>query len=570
MALRNRSKKPNESSLSASIPSTTEINRFSFLQEGELGVERAEKYEGADEPWSYRSLRLPLCLLLVAARGNLEIRSSDNAELLACGSAAFVEQGRSVAISVQPAADYEVYLFHLTTESVPQMQASGRMGAEGFGCLCWSSREHEEIVSLCERVCERFRDETRLGRLGSRAALQELVYTVLRSEGKPREEDTTISAVAATKRYIDEHYAQRLTIDRLCRIASLNAKYYMELFKKLYGVSPIAYLNERRMAAARVLLLVPGASVREVSRRVGFGDEYYFSRRFKQHAGMAPSVFSRARKLRVASYNYPVTGQLLALGIELCAAAFSPEWRRLADRYEAIALRLSDDSHHREQLWETNRGLLQNAEPDLIIGTDYIHSWESDRLRQIADTHILDWCETDWRRQLHDIASLVGCRTVAGRWLSEYGRKAAVVRERVRRSVRDDTVLALLVMETDYLVYGSRNLADVLYGDLGLRSPLPFKGVASILPERLAEFDADRIIVTVGDYEAAESMWERLQSAECWQRLKAVRTGRVYRVPLAPWFEYSATAHSCILNEISCLLADECPSQLPIIIHGNP
>ncbi|OXS58390.1 hypothetical protein B1A99_14370 [Cohnella sp. CIP 111063] len=273
----------NESAILASAP---DIGRLSVLQDGELGLDRAERHAGANEPWSYRSPRLSSRLLLVAARGQVEIRSRENVELLTEGAAAFVEQGRSVDISLRSGGAYEIYLFHMTADSERKAQAGAGQGSEGFGCLSWPSLEHDAIAALCEKICARSRGETALERLGCRAALQELIYTMLRSEGSP-ETDTTVVAVERTKRYIDEHYAQRLTIDRLCRMARLNPKYYMELFKKLYGISPIAYLNRRRMAAARVLLLIPGASVREVSRRVGFSDEYYFSRKFKQYAGMA-------------------------------------------------------------------------------------------------------------------------------------------------------------------------------------------------------------------------------------------------------------------------------------------
>ena len=53
----------------------------------------------------------------------------------------------------------------------------------------------------------------------------------------------------------------------------------------------IAYKNERRLGAARLLL--KEESVTEVARRLGYSSIYVFSRAFKNRFGVSPSEYGR-------------------------------------------------------------------------------------------------------------------------------------------------------------------------------------------------------------------------------------------------------------------------------------
>ena len=66
------------------------------------------------------------------------------------------------------------------------------------------------------------------------------------------------------------------------------SKYYLERqFKKAYGISLIAYRNEKRMQHARKLLELE--SVSDVAEELGFRSIYSFSRAFKKQFGICPS-----------------------------------------------------------------------------------------------------------------------------------------------------------------------------------------------------------------------------------------------------------------------------------------
>lgn len=73
------------------------------------------------------------------------------------------------------------------------------------------------------------------------------------------------------------------------------SKYYLERqFKKNYGVSLIAYRNNKRMQTAERLL--QSETVSGVSEKLGFTSVYVFSRAFKQHFGVSPTKLKEREK----------------------------------------------------------------------------------------------------------------------------------------------------------------------------------------------------------------------------------------------------------------------------------
>ncbi len=93
--------------------------------------------------------------------------------------------------------------------------------------------------------------------------------------------------------YIRCHLQEPLTIRELAEVAKLNPTYFSNLFSRYIGVSPIRYINKRRIEEAQKLLLSTDQTLYQIAREVGFSDEYYFSRVFKKIVGLAPDHYRR-------------------------------------------------------------------------------------------------------------------------------------------------------------------------------------------------------------------------------------------------------------------------------------
>jgi AraC family transcriptional activator of pobA len=87
---------------------------------------------------------------------------------------------------------------------------------------------------------------------------------------------------------IDERFADRLSTADVAAAVGLSPGHLTTLVRRRTGRTVLDWIAERRMAAARDLLLTSDLSAEEVARRVGFDDPAYFSRRFRAHHGLAP------------------------------------------------------------------------------------------------------------------------------------------------------------------------------------------------------------------------------------------------------------------------------------------
>ncbi|MBQ7841040.1 MAG: helix-turn-helix transcriptional regulator [Lachnospiraceae bacterium] len=94
--------------------------------------------------------------------------------------------------------------------------------------------------------------------------------------------------------YFEDHYDQKISLDRIAGNMYLSPFYISKIFKAETGDTPIHYLIDIRMEKARAFLIQePDLSVQEVAMRVGYDDAYHFSKLFKKKFGISPSAQRR-------------------------------------------------------------------------------------------------------------------------------------------------------------------------------------------------------------------------------------------------------------------------------------
>ncbi|WP_010493828.1 ABC transporter substrate-binding protein [Paenibacillus elgii] len=418
-----------------------------------------------------------------------------------------------------------------------------------------------QMITLCEAVSRHWQSGEETGRPRARLAFRELIYGVMKNVGLSARKDSE-AAIRRTKDYMERHFNESLSIEQLARMAGVSPKYYVELFKKTYGSSAIDYLTELRMTRAKQLMAGSNVRLRDIAQQVGYSDEFYLSRKFKQEVGVSPTVYMKNRSRKVAAYSPAIIGQLVALRMLPYAAPLHPKWT--AYYYETyrndIPVHLS--AYRNNMDWETNIDTLRKARPDVILSRTGLDEEEQDKLKQIAPLVQVPWAEKNWREQLQFTAEFFGASKEAELWLREYDRKVESVREQLAREAGDDTVLILRIYKDECHVFSNRSMREVLYGDLQVKPACPVGRTVLNEPitlERLAEIDADRLLLLVRQEPESLAHAKRLSGASAWQDLKAVRKHRVHCIPSDPWHEYSATAHDRIVDAALHLFSGNCP-----------
>jgi AraC-like DNA-binding protein len=102
--------------------------------------------------------------------------------------------------------------------------------------------------------------------------------------------------VDRARRFLHVHLAQpRLDLARVATATHVTPAHLVRRFRAELGVTPMAYLWERRIATGIELLANTGLPVAEIAARCGFTSVYHFSRRVKQQTGRPPTQLRRER-----------------------------------------------------------------------------------------------------------------------------------------------------------------------------------------------------------------------------------------------------------------------------------
>ncbi len=101
---------------------------------------------------------------------------------------------------------------------------------------------------------------------------------------------------------LERGYAEPWDLARMAEFARLSRASLLRVFRQATERSPIAYLIELRIEAAKRLLKQDAGDVTEIAHAVGFNDGNYFARQFRLVAGCTPSEFRRRARIGVAGH----------------------------------------------------------------------------------------------------------------------------------------------------------------------------------------------------------------------------------------------------------------------------
>ncbi|AZN38969.1 helix-turn-helix domain-containing protein [Paenibacillus albus] len=427
-----------------------------------------------DTEWRMPLNYITAYLILIAGKGEAQVAVDGEYYSLAAGGAIVCLPNQLVSAVVEGAEDSELCILRYDVK-FDGGDSNADVSWPFYGLVELS--EHAKIVQSCESIVKLWGSGDGMQRFQSQSLFHEIVHRILLDYSLNNRAMRAPYTLVQTKEHMELHYNQNITIDELAELAGVSRYHYMRSFKRAFGISAIDYLLELRISQSKRLMERTDIRLQAVAERVGYQDEYYFARKFKQIVGIPPATYMKSRKRRIAAYSFPNIGQLLPLRIVPYAAPMDHYWTDIYRRkYESdVVVKLS---HHYEFNWNA----LQKAEPDFIIGVDdFTIEDEQQKLKNIAPSLFVPWSSANWREHMRLAAEFLGNEAEYAAWMEDYESKVVKTAHQIEGLIRSGPVLMLQLQQGKIYAYGNRSVASLLYEDLGFIAP---RGLSLIIHTR--------------------------------------------------------------------------------------
>jgi AraC-like DNA-binding protein len=93
--------------------------------------------------------------------------------------------------------------------------------------------------------------------------------------------------------FIRDHVKSEVSVRQLAALCCMNVDYFIRLFRKNFGVTPLSFIQQKKMERAQILFIFEDLSVEEVAYELGYNNVSYFIRLFKQMVGQTPLEYKR-------------------------------------------------------------------------------------------------------------------------------------------------------------------------------------------------------------------------------------------------------------------------------------
>ena len=145
-----------------------------------------------------------------------------------------------------------------------------------------------DVVRLFNVVIERYSGGDVSDRFAASGSVQLLLSKCLKGKSQSNKERDKFRPVID---FINKNIDKSLTLQELADVLSYNKTYFGNCFKRVFGISPMQYVINKKVALACQLLTETDIAVREIAYSLGFENEFYFSRIFKIKTKKSPVAY---------------------------------------------------------------------------------------------------------------------------------------------------------------------------------------------------------------------------------------------------------------------------------------
>ena len=211
---------------------------------------------------------------------------------ISAGTVVMMNPGAMHACNPVDVAAWSYRMVHIDADWLLRLQQQGDADAAGrLREIEPASTRDDGLRTRLARLCERFANP-RAGTLARHEAVVELA-SALQGHSAPSRPDGATRGLQRAAELIIERCDEALTLADLCAASGLSESHLVRSFKKRYGMTPHAFLVDRRIQRARHELR-RGRPIADVAAALGFADQAHLQRTFRRVVATTPGHYRGA------------------------------------------------------------------------------------------------------------------------------------------------------------------------------------------------------------------------------------------------------------------------------------
>ena len=113
---------------------------------------------------------------------------------------------------------------------------------------------------------------------------------------EPRDVSEEDPVLTKTFDFIEKHYWRPITLEDLARAVGRSGPHLTTVLRRRTGLTALGWITERRLSAARQLLIESDLPISAIAERVGYGEQEALIRAFRRTHGATPAAWRRAHR----------------------------------------------------------------------------------------------------------------------------------------------------------------------------------------------------------------------------------------------------------------------------------
>jgi AraC-like DNA-binding protein len=157
----------------------------------------------------------------------------------------------------------------------------------------YALHQPETVHTLFKQLYALYRKADAMSEFERQVLFQQLWLAIAKDFGEQEQSGDVEMSVQSTIKHIHDHFRETVQIRDLAEMAGLHPSHYCRKFKQLTGYNPKQYVMLCRINLAKEKMAYSDQSMKSIAHYVGYEDELYFSRVFKQITGLSPIRYSQ-------------------------------------------------------------------------------------------------------------------------------------------------------------------------------------------------------------------------------------------------------------------------------------